>query len=202
MLVFYSGSSVCRSEWRVSGAVWVRRRGRRAGRGHRWRWCKRGWRRLGHWWWWPGRRGRPGRCAGTGRVAGEEQGAGEAGAGDLVADGVRDGSSACLARWPCAAAGLSCRCRGAGSARFLRRLLLNANRVVPVEDLAEALWGREPPPSARASVQNHVMKLRKALGDGEGRLISTQPGGYLIGLDRSQVDVVPTDREAPAQPDA
>ena len=66
----------------------------------------------------------------------------------------------------------------------LAALLLNANRVVPAEDLAEALWGPAPPPSARASIQNHVMKLRKALGDGEGRLISTQSGGYVIGVDR------------------
>ena len=41
-----------------------------------------------------------------------------------------------------------------GQRAVLAALLLNANRVVPVDDLAEALWGAEPPSSARASVQN------------------------------------------------
>src|SRR5262249_2618467 len=71
----------------------------------------------------------------------------------------------------------------------LAALLLSANRVVPVEDLADGLWGAEPPASARLAGQNHVMKLRKTRGDGEGRLISTQPGGYVIRVGRSQVDV-------------
>jgi DNA-binding SARP family transcriptional activator len=32
----------------------------------------------------------------------------------------------------------------------LAALLLNANRAVSMEELAEALWGSSPPPSARA----------------------------------------------------
>ena len=47
----------------------------------------------------------------------------------------------------------------------LAALLLKANRVVLVEELAEALWGTAPPPSARVTLQNYVVRLRKALGD-------------------------------------
>ena len=71
----------------------------------------------------------------------------------------------------------------------LAALLLNANRVVPVEDLAETLWGSDPPPSARVTIQNYVMRLRKALGDTSECPISTQPPGYLIRVDAGDLDV-------------
>src|ERR1700683_2184115 len=71
----------------------------------------------------------------------------------------------------------------------LAALLLNANRVVPLEDLAETLWGAAPPPSARVCVQNYVGRLRKALGDeGRGR-IGTQPRGYVIDVVAGELDL-------------
>jgi DNA-binding SARP family transcriptional activator/Tfp pilus assembly protein PilF len=71
----------------------------------------------------------------------------------------------------------------------LAALLLNANRVVPVEDLAETLWGTAPPPSARVTVQNYVVRLRRALGD-EGRSrIGTRPRGYVINVAAGELDV-------------
>jgi DNA-binding SARP family transcriptional activator len=68
----------------------------------------------------------------------------------------------------------------------LAALLLNANRSVPLDELAEALWGPRPPASARATMQNYVMRLRKSLGDSR---IATQPGGYLISADPEDLDV-------------
>ncbi len=71
----------------------------------------------------------------------------------------------------------------------LAALLLNANRFVPVEELAETLWGTAPPPSARVTVQNYVARLRKALG-AEGRSrIDTQTGGYVIRVAAGELDV-------------
>jgi DNA-binding SARP family transcriptional activator/Flp pilus assembly protein TadD len=69
----------------------------------------------------------------------------------------------------------------------LATLLLNAGRVVRFDELTQALWGADPPPSARVVLQNHVMRLRKALGDG-GR-IGTQPLGYQIVVDDGDLDV-------------
>jgi DNA-binding SARP family transcriptional activator len=69
----------------------------------------------------------------------------------------------------------------------LAALLLSANRVVSFDELTEALWGPAPPPSARVAVQNHVMRLRKALG-GATR-IRTHPHGYEILVDGSDLDV-------------
>ena len=43
-------------------------------------------------------------------------------------------------------------------------LLLNANRVVPVERLADELYAGRPPVSAVTQVQRQVSELRRALG--------------------------------------
>jgi len=69
----------------------------------------------------------------------------------------------------------------------LAALLLSADRVVSFDELTEALWGSAPPPSARVAAQNHVMKLRKALGD--GTRIRTRPHGYEILLDDGELDL-------------
>jgi DNA-binding SARP family transcriptional activator len=72
---------------------------------------------------------------------------------------------------------------------LLAALLLNANRVVPAEELAETLWGTAPPPSARVSVQNYMARLRKALGaEGHSR-IGTQPRGYVINVAAGELDL-------------
>jgi DNA-binding SARP family transcriptional activator len=71
----------------------------------------------------------------------------------------------------------------------LAALLLNANQVVSVDELIETLWGHCPPPSARVTVQNNVMRLRKTLGDTDGSRISTHPHGYLIRVAAGELDV-------------
>lgn len=71
----------------------------------------------------------------------------------------------------------------------LAALLLSAGRVVPVDELAEALWGAGPPPSARTSLQNYVMRLRKSLADAGLSRIRTEPGGYLISVEVGELDV-------------
>ena len=68
-------------------------------------------------------------------------------------------------------------------------LLLNAGQVVRLDELAETLWGADPPPSARVTVQNHVMRLRQALGQADRTRIATQPGGYLIRVAAGELDV-------------
>jgi len=71
----------------------------------------------------------------------------------------------------------------------LAALLLQANRIVSVDQLAEALWDGDKPLSAQVTVQNYVKRLRQALGDGEHRLISTQPHGYMIRVQPGDLDV-------------
>src|ERR1700683_224039 len=71
----------------------------------------------------------------------------------------------------------------------LAALLLEAGRVVSVDELVDVLWGSQPPASARVTLQNYVMRLRKVLGDVGRARISTQPGGYLISTHTGELDV-------------
>lgn len=70
----------------------------------------------------------------------------------------------------------------------LAALLFSSGQVLGCDDLAEALWGPQPPPSARVAVQNYVMRLRRILGDGASR-ISTWPGGYAIDIAPGELDL-------------
>ena len=70
---------------------------------------------------------------------------------------------------------------------LLASLLVDANRTVSVEQLVARLWAADPPQGARVTLQNYVMRLRKALGD-DGTLISTRPTGYQITVDSGMLD--------------
>jgi DNA-binding SARP family transcriptional activator/tetratricopeptide (TPR) repeat protein len=70
----------------------------------------------------------------------------------------------------------------------LAALLLNANRIVSVGELAETLWGPVPPQSARVTVQNYVSRLRKALGDEGHSRICTRQRGYVISVADAELD--------------
>ncbi|WP_053669719.1 AfsR/SARP family transcriptional regulator [Streptomyces sp. NRRL B-1140] len=75
----------------------------------------------------------------------------------------------------------------AKSRALLATLLLEAGRVVSAEALEDALWSGAPPVSARASLHNHVARLRRMLDD-PGRL-RTVPSGYVLRLDEGELDV-------------
>jgi DNA-binding SARP family transcriptional activator len=70
----------------------------------------------------------------------------------------------------------------------LAALLLSAGQVVSLDELAVAVWGTQPPPTARVAVQNHVMRLRRSLADAGSR-IHTHPPGYLLRVEADEVDV-------------
>ncbi|GAB1336953.1 hypothetical protein ACE1SV_35430 [Streptomyces sp. E-15] len=70
---------------------------------------------------------------------------------------------------------------------LLAALLLEPGRVVSVESLKDALWGGAPPVSARASLHNHVTRLRRLLDDPE-RLRAVPPG-YVLRVDHGELDV-------------
>ena len=72
---------------------------------------------------------------------------------------------------------------------LLAVLLLHANHAVSADVFVEALWGSEPPPSARAALRNYVKRLRKAIGEGGHDLIKSVPSGYLIQVAPGDLDV-------------
>lgn len=72
---------------------------------------------------------------------------------------------------------------------LLATLLLSANQVVSLDELAEAMWGSTPPKSARGTLRNYVKSLRKVLPDLVSLRIRTQPGGYLCRVQPGELDV-------------
>ncbi|MER5650476.1 AfsR/SARP family transcriptional regulator [Streptosporangium sp. NPDC002524] len=68
---------------------------------------------------------------------------------------------------------------------ILASLLLNANRVMSVERLIEAVWAGSAPPSAWRQVAICVSRLRRTLGAG---LIETSSPGYLLRATPASID--------------
>ena len=75
----------------------------------------------------------------------------------------------------------------------LALLLLQANRAVSMDRLAEDVWGGHPPDGWATTLQTYVFHLRRALepdrarGDGGGVLV-TRDRGYLLRVDREHLD--------------
>ncbi|MEU0688850.1 AfsR/SARP family transcriptional regulator [Streptomyces uncialis] len=68
-------------------------------------------------------------------------------------------------------------------------LLLNANRVISVDRIAEYVWDGAPPPSAAATVRTYVMRLRQSLGEHASARILTRAPGYLLELGEHESDL-------------
>lgn len=68
---------------------------------------------------------------------------------------------------------------------LLAVLLLNANRVVAVDELVDAVWDDDPPSTARGQLQSCVSRLRRTLvGAGfPPDVLVTDPAGYLVRID-------------------
>jgi len=68
----------------------------------------------------------------------------------------------------------------------LALLLLEAGHVVSVDRMIDAIWGDQPPRTARSQVQITVSALRRLLGES---VIATRPPGYLIKVSPEHIDV-------------
>lgn len=64
-------------------------------------------------------------------------------------------------------------------------LAVRVGYVVPVTDLIDAVWGDQPPATARQQMHSAVSALRRTLGD----VIHTSPAGYELRLPPQDVDV-------------
>jgi DNA-binding SARP family transcriptional activator len=69
---------------------------------------------------------------------------------------------------------------------LLACLLLRADELVTVDELAEAVWGDALPADPRRAVQTYVARLRKLLGGSE--LIHSRPQGYVLAVSRQETD--------------
>jgi len=73
-------------------------------------------------------------------------------------------------------------------------LLLNANRVVSVDQIADALYAGAGPATALKQVQRQISELRRALGSES--VIETRSPGYVVRLAPEQLDLTVFERLA------
>ncbi|MFI6478537.1 BTAD domain-containing putative transcriptional regulator [Nonomuraea sp. NPDC050663] len=78
---------------------------------------------------------------------------------------------------------------GAKPRGLLAALLLDAGRVVTVERLVEAVWGADPPRSARGVLHTYVASLRRAFGGvGQEGVIVSHRVGYTAAVPPGALD--------------
>ena len=82
---------------------------------------------------------------------------------------------------------------------LLAELLINANQVVSVDRLVEAVWGEDAPETAAKTLQTYVLHVRKAVEPGRapgttGKVLLTRESGYLLAVRPEQVDALRFER--------
>ena len=78
------------------------------------------------------------------------------------------------------------RLAGAKQRAVLAMLLLDANRVVPIERLRRGVWGDDAPEKTTSVLQVYVSQLRKLLG---AETIVSRAPGYLLAIAPESVDL-------------
>jgi SARP family transcriptional regulator, regulator of embCAB operon len=74
----------------------------------------------------------------------------------------------------------------------LAMLVINRNRPVSVDSLIDAVWGDDPVPAARTSIQSHVSTLRRLLqgvGADPYAVLASAPPGYQLSVADADCDV-------------
>jgi len=69
-------------------------------------------------------------------------------------------------------------------AQILAVLAVECGKIVPVERLIDLIWGEEPPPQARKSLQVHISSLRRA-----GVPVEHRAAGYVLNAELESVDL-------------
>jgi DNA-binding SARP family transcriptional activator len=73
---------------------------------------------------------------------------------------------------------------------MLAILLVNANRVVSVDELADILWDGLPPRAARVTIRSYIRRLRHLLGPVVGARITTHDPGYVAEFRSEELDIL------------
>src|SRR3984957_12062339 len=72
---------------------------------------------------------------------------------------------------------------------LLACLLVRPGQLLPTESLIYELWGDNPPPTANNLVSIYVHRLRKLIGDAEGRMLVYRAPGYLLRISPGDLDI-------------
>jgi DNA-binding SARP family transcriptional activator len=71
---------------------------------------------------------------------------------------------------------------------LLASLLVHPGQVVSTDRLIAALWGEQPPDRAANLVSVYVLRLRRLMGDPQGRVLATRAPGYQLRLSPGDLD--------------
>jgi DNA-binding SARP family transcriptional activator len=77
---------------------------------------------------------------------------------------------------------------GAMERCLLAALAVHCGEAVSAASLVDALWGDDPPRTAAKTLQNYVLRVRRAMAGGVGLSILTQPSGYCLRAPPETVD--------------
>lgn len=72
---------------------------------------------------------------------------------------------------------------------LLACLLVRSGQLVPTDLLIDEIWGDNPPHTANNLVSIYVHRLRKVIGDSEGRVLVYRAPGYLLRLAPGDLDL-------------
>jgi DNA-binding SARP family transcriptional activator len=70
----------------------------------------------------------------------------------------------------------------------LARLLLASGQIVPTDTLIHEVWGDIPPARASNMISIYVLRLRRFIGDHEGKLLRTHSPGYQLRIGSGDLD--------------
>jgi DNA-binding SARP family transcriptional activator/Tfp pilus assembly protein PilF len=71
---------------------------------------------------------------------------------------------------------------------LLACLLLRSGQIVSTDALMYELWGDDPPGTAKNLISIYVLRLRRLLGDSDGRLLAYRSPGYVLNLGDGDLD--------------
>ena len=63
---------------------------------------------------------------------------------------------------------------------LLAALAVHCGEAVSAASLVDALWANDPPRTATKTLQNYVLRVRRALAQAKGATIVTLPDGYCL----------------------
>jgi DNA-binding SARP family transcriptional activator/tetratricopeptide (TPR) repeat protein len=81
--------------------------------------------------------------------------------------------------------------RPAGERAVLGQIALGGGDLVPLWSIIDAVWDREPPPSAAGIIQSYVSRLRRAMGQADGaRVLVHEGSGYRLDVAVAELDLL------------
>ena len=71
---------------------------------------------------------------------------------------------------------------------LLALLLLNAGKTVAIDELISEIWEDDPPAQAANLISIYAHRLRRLIGDTDGKVLAYRPPGYQLRISKTEID--------------